>query len=527
MHTTDFKFEQTGFFSPLIKDYVASAESLKPFLSFEYSWKGIQNAIEQRNNFAINREGLPSIIAAQYDGINIPASVQTNIDKLLNQQTYCVVTAHQLSIFGGPLYYVIKIANAIRFCRELKIRYPEKDFVPVYWVGSEDHDFEEVNHIRLFGNKISWENQQGGAVGRYSTSQIQEALNAVKEILGSSVFADELMDLLSKAYSYPTVAKAGRFLVNSLFGHFGLVVVDGDDAALKRQMIPVFENELRSKVSFSKVNEQSSLLESAGYHAQAKPREINLFLLSDRKRERIIEENGHFRAGEEVFESQDILELLNSNPERFSPNVILRPLYQQSVLPSIAFIGGGGEIAYWMQLKTVFDAYQGFFPVLIPRTSLMITSPAQRKKLEKLGLNYLDVFKETQVLKKEYLLQHAEIQPDFSEEKSKIMEIMLSVQQRMEKADKTLGPLTGAEAQKMAAILDNLQNRLLKSEKQKQEVSLQQIEQLKLQLFPEGNLQERVDNFMNFYSKTGSEIIKALVECLCPVEQEFVVLDID
>lgn len=526
MHTTNFKFEQTGYFSSLLKDYVANSKSLNLFLSYEYSWQGIQNATENRNDFVLNRAELPFILFAQYEGFEISTAVSSNIESLSNSQTYCVVTAHQLSLFGGPLYYVIKIANAIRLCKELKTKFPDRDFVPVYWVGSEDHDFEEVNHIHLFGKKIIWNHQQGGAVGRYSTTQIQETLDSVKEILGASVYAAELMDILSQAYQQPTVAKAGRFLVNALFGTYGLVIVDGDDAALKKQMIPVFEQELISKLSFSEVNKQSALLQSAGYHAQAKPREINLFLLSDRKRERIIEENGRFKAGEEVFEQQELLNLLKTHPERFSPNVILRPLYQQTVLPSVAFIGGGGEIAYWMQLKSVFEVYQGFFPVLIPRTSLMITSAAQRKKLDKLGLIYLDIFKETQVLKKEYLLQHAEIQPDFSEEKSKILEIMLYVQQKMEQADKTLGPLAGAEAQKMASILDNLQNRLLKAEKQKQDVSLQQIEQLKLQLFPEGNLQERVDNFMNWYAKSGSEIIKALIECLCPVEQEFVVLDI-
>ena len=152
-----------------------------------------------------------------------------NITSLENPTTFCVVTAHQLNVFGGPLYYIYKIAQTISTCNQLKTKFPNYNFVPVYWLGSEDHDFDEINHIYLYNKKIEWQDKQGGATGEYSTNSILPLIEEIKTILGESEFANQLIEIFQKAYAQPTLTHAARYLVNALFGIYGLVVVDGND----------------------------------------------------------------------------------------------------------------------------------------------------------------------------------------------------------------------------------------------------------------------------------------------------------
>jgi bacillithiol synthase len=528
MKISAIPFSDTGYFSKLITDYTSRAEAVKTFSRRFADTDAISDLLQVQYPLKIDRNILSDSILHQYDGIEVPEQVETNIRQLRNENTFCVVTAHQLNLFGGPLYFVIKIANTISLCRKLKEQFPDQHFVPVYWMGSEDHDFEEVNHIRLFSKQLSWEDKQGGAFGRYSTETLGPLTDQLKEVLGADADRDGLLEIIHTAYSLPRIEQATRYLVNAFFGTHGLIIVNGDDRVLKAAMIPTFEEELFGRASEPLVQEQSRKLEEAGYHAQASPRPINLFHLSPGKRERIEQlEDGSFVAGDLHFSAEELKSILQNTPEAISPNVILRPIFQQSVLPSIAFIGGGGEMAYWMQLATVFDLHQAAFPVLIPRTSLLYLPKAQLKRLDKLGLKISDLFKERESLKREYALEHSKEDPDLSEQKQQLECIFQEIRAKAEAIDATLGPASGAEAQKAMNALDQLQGRMIRAIKQQQETSLRQIDHLYDQLFPDGVLQERKDNFMNFYARQGQLFIDLLIDSLVPIEQQFVVLQED
>jgi len=515
------KFSETNYFSKLLIDYVAGRlpESVRP--PFATGYEGLQQQLEIPYPLKIDRSVLREAIRRQYSEVDLYETVEQNIELFKRDNTYVIVTAHQLCLLGGPLYYVIKIANAIALVRKLSAMYPDRHFVPVYWMGSEDHDFEEINHIRLFGKTLTWQTDQQGAVGRFSLKGVEPVIEELKMLLGDKD-TDGLQALITRAYSQPDMEAASRTLVNALFGKYGLVIVDGDDHVLKSAMIPVIQKELKEQFSNALVSTRSESLQKQGYHVQATPREINLFYLNG-SRERIVSTESGFAAGDKSFTEAALLEELEQYPERFSPNVVLRPVFQQSVLPAIGFIGGGGEMAYWLQLPEVFKAAGVRYPVLIPRTSLLYIYGAAAKKVTKLHLQAGDLFKPKDQLKKEIVLQDIAVDADLVTEKAEMVLLMERVKKKLMAIDPTLGPAAGADSQKIQAMIEHLESRMIRALKHQNETMLKQIDSIYQSLFPDNGLQERTDNFMNLYAVQGQSFIDWLVRELQVIDHEFVV----
>lgn len=521
-----FKFGELSYFSKLVADYTSHQlpKHLLPPYSLEI--KGLEEQFSKPYPLKIDRHLLSDTILQQYGSIPLTSEVRENIHHLTSENTYTIVAAHQLSLLGGPLYYVIKIANAIALAQKLQQAYPDKKFVPVYWMGSEDHDFEEVNHIYLFGKKVVWETEQTGPVGRFSLENIEPVIQQVKEILGERAPHD-ILQIIDTAYSQKSVEQASRVLVHALFGKYGLLIVNGDDHTLKSASKDIILQEIQLQKSFSLLNKRSDSLKSAGYHAQATGREINLFYLQDKARTRIIPHAGGVEINGDLRSIEDISAEVHQYPERFSPNVVLRPVFQQSVLPNIAFIGGGGEIAYWMQLTTIFEHYQVRYPVLIPRTSLLFVNKGNEQKLQKLNLKVADLFVDKDLLKKNYLLSISEHSPSLAEEKEALQKILAVIKEKAATIDPTLGPAAGADAQKIQSITDQIEGKMMRAIKQKNDTVLKQIDHLYQAFFPNQSLQERHDNFLNFYMIYGSKFIDWLVQYLQVIDQEFVVMTED
>lgn len=515
MTVTNLSFQQTNLFSNLILDYVSQQDKVQEFYHYPSTSDVIEKIIEDKKREPIDRDLLKETIQHQYEGFKISPLLLDNIESLQNENTFCVVTAHQLNIFGGPLYYIFKIAQTISTFRQLKEKYPDYNFVPVYWMGSEDHDFEEINHINLFGKKIEWTDKQGGAIGVYDTASILPLVDELKALLGTAQYTDELIGLFKMVYSNADLSKATRFLVNALFGEYGLMVIDGNDKVFKQLFKQVIIDELFNRNSYKLVMEQLLKLESKGYKQQATPREINLFYLSKNSRERI-EWDGISAIFKVVntsiaFTKEEMLEEVENYPERFSPNVILRPLYQQMVLPSLAYIGGAGEIAYWLQLMPVFEHYKINYPQLLLRNSALLVNENILKKIEKLDFQLPDFFKEMETLKKAYVAAHTEKDIDLGVYKAAIASEFDKLKELTKNIDASLGNTVGAEMQKSLQSIEAIEKRLMKSLKQKNETALNQIEKIKLQLFPDNSLQERIENFSYYYSVMGNSFIQQLI----------------
>lgn len=375
MQKINIEFAQTGLFNSLITDYLAQKDSVKPFYQYAPSLDSFAAIIEQRKKIPSYRKVLTSSLQNQYGELStIHSLVKDNIKLLNNENTFTVTTGHQLCLFTGPLYMIYKIISTINLALALKEKYPAYHFVPVYWMASEDHDFEEINHIHLFNKKIVWNLKASGSSGELPTETIADVLKNLKDIIGDTDQAKHIEHLFEKCYLFnANLADATRALMNELFGKYGLVTVDGNDAQLKNIFIPQMQDELLNQPGNKNITATSKLLESQRYKSQVNPRNINLFFLEEGVRERIVQSpTGEYEVvnTDLKFSKEFLIDLLHKQPERFSPNVIMRPVYQETVLPNLAYVGGPGEISYWLQCKSLFDHFTIHYPALIMRSSV-------------------------------------------------------------------------------------------------------------------------------------------------------------
>ncbi len=523
---TNISYKDSGLFSKVLMDYVGGDAKLKPFYEYTPTISSFGEAIKTVGKYDYSRKILVDSLKEYYNrnapGLASDATLK-NIQKLEDATCFTVTTGHQLCLFTGPLYFVFKIITAINLAEKLNKEYPDNYFVPVYWMASEDHDFAEINHANLFGKKVEWNiDGIGGPVGKLPLTSFPPTIEALFAIMGDGETNKELKEIISDSYSgEKTLAEATFSFVNALFGRFGLVIVEPDNANFKKLFAPIITDELVNGNSFKLVNETNKKLVGAGVEPQVHAREINLFYVDENGRNRIEESPIAVRADPRVrpykitntntaFTQDEIIDLVKSSPEKLSPNVILRPLYQQSILPNVAYIGGPAEIAYWLQLKNVFENYKIPFPVLMPRNSALIINKSVAQKMSKLNIEVVDLFKETEALIKEVITGSIDGLPDFASENEKLKDIYSSIGSKVKEIDPTLVAFTEAELQKQVNALKTLETKLLRVKKQKEETSVAQIRKLKETLFPNGSLQERTENFIPFYLQHGGEFFDSL-----------------
>ena len=528
MPTDCISYQESGYFTKLIVDYLDEKPELKSLYNRFPKLENFKGQLEEKaQNYPIeNRKQLVSALESQYQGFEISGATKTNISLLPNSKTFTVTTGHQLNLFTGPLYFLYKIVSTINLCSSLKKEYPAYDFIPIYWMATEDHDFEEINHFKFKKAKINWNTESYGPVGRLSTAGLNEVLEVFATELGIGENANYLKELFENSYlKHNNLADATRFLANRLFGDKGLVIVDGDDKTLKQLFIPFVKNELINKTSFQKVTETNSQIETT-YDIQVNPREINLFYIEDNLRERILFENNQFKVNntELVFSEKGILDLLESNPEKFSPNVILRPLYEEIVLPNLCYIGGGGEIAYWLQLKSIFEANKITFPILLVRNSVLLATEKQIRKADKLNLSWADLFSNQQELFTKKTKEFSKFNLDFSEQKEHLKQQFEKLLQIANQTDKSFIGAVKAQQTKQLKGLENLEKRLLKAEKRVYTEKLEQIILLQNELFPNQGLQERKANFSEFYLDVNGRLIEKLLLELKPLAPNFTII---
>ena len=527
MPTDCISYQNSGYFTPLMNDYLNQKSNLQALYNHFPTIENFEKQlIEKQLNYNSNiRKIVVSVLNKQYESVTISHLTKKNIALLLEENTFTITTGHQLNLFTGPLYFLYKIISTIKLTEKLKIKYPTYNFVPIYWMATEDHDFEEINYFNFKDKKFKWNKESTGPVGRLSTEGLQEILSIFEKELGSASNAIEIKKLFESAYAnIDTLANATRKLANELFGSYGLVIIDADNSQLKRQFIPYIKEELLQNTSYKKVRE--TLVQLKKYPTQVNPREINLFYIEDNLRERILFENGKYKINNTKIEFSEngILELVDTNPEKFSPNVLLRPLYQEVILPNLCYIGGGGEITYWLELKATFQACKCTFPILLLRNSALLVTQKQSDKLTKLGLTWIDLFSKQEELINRKVLEISEIPIDFSTQKNILKQQFSDLYAIANQTDKSfLGAVKAQEAKQIKG-LENLEKRLLKAQKKKYVAELQRIIDLQNELFPNHSLQERKANFSEFYLESGKVLIEKLSAKLNPLEFNFTIL---
>lgn len=528
MKVTNIPFKKTGFFSKTMLDYLEESAEITPFYDNFSSLEGFEKQIATKKaHFSKDtRKTLVTALEKQYLKVTTTAGTAQNIASLSSENTFTVTTGHQLNLFTGPLYFLYKIITAINLAEELTVKYPKQNFVPIYWMATEDHDFEEINYFNFKGKKVQWNSDQTGAVGRFSTQGLAEVLAVFSEHLGASKNAVFLKELFEKAYiKHANLADATRYIANELFGEYGLVIIDADEKSLKKVFIPFIENELKSQTSYKKVSETIKDF-GKNYKIQVNPREINLFYLTDKIRERIVFENDIYKVNNTdiSWALNDLLEEVAQFPDRFSPNVIMRPLYQEVILPNLCYLGGGGELAYWLELKSYFEAVKVPFPILLLRNSAQIISEKQATKLTKLTISLEDIFLKKSELLKKKVLGISEEKIDFTEQKEFLKQQFVTLRALAEKTDVSFVGAVNAQEKKQLNGLESLEKRWLRAEKRRHKNFVDRIVFLQNEILPNGSLEERQRNFSEYYLAHGNILIKELKKGLKPLQLEFTVL---
>ena len=516
-------YRQTGCFTKIVMDYIDQAAVITPFYSHPPSLAGIKEAIEARKNFNTNRNVLVDELKKQYTTVASSEKVKQNIENLISSDTFTITTAHQPNIFTGPLFFIYKILHVIKLAEHFHSLLPSYKFVPVYCMGSEDADLDELGHTYVDGQKINWDTKQTGAVGRMKVDkELIKLISLVEGQLAVQPFGNEIIAIVKECYKENSLIQDATFrFVNTLFAEYGLIVIIPDNPGLKKQMLPVFEDDLLNETD-SEIVENTSKKLGALYKIQVNPREINLFYLKEGVRERIVKHGTRYKAQGLDLSEEELKKELAEHPEKFSPNVILRGLYQETILPNIAFIGGGGETAYWLQLKELFEHYKAPFPVLILRNSFLVVEKKWQDKINKLGFTIEDLFLPEQELVNRLVAKETDNKLQLNGTLTEAERLYENIKKQAASIDITLEKHVDALKLQTIGRLQELEKKMLRAEKRKFTDQQRQIHTIKEYLFPNNGLQERQDNFMSYYAKWGRDFINQLYKHSLGLEQEFV-----
>lgn len=521
----EFNFQtlnMDAFLPSLVKDYLYHSEKLQPLFHYKPSLDSFKEAMEwKRKNFN-HRHLLAEQLKKQYQSVQSEKAFSlAQIEKLKSENTFTVTTGHQLNIFTGPLYFIYKLVSVIKLSQLLKEKFPECEFIPVYWMVTEDHDLAEINHFYFHGEKIEWNSHQPGPpCGRLSTEGLAEIANSLLIKAEGNAELKKWILLFKECYSsHKTLASATREIAHRLSGNNGLIVLDADDRELKSILKPVMVDEMENHSGFSMVNETIASLEK-NYKVQVHPREINFFYLGNGIRERIVKTDTGYSAVQtgKHFSKKEMYEAIENYPEHFSPNVITRPLYQEMILPNISYTGGPAEISYWMEYKTFFEFHHQHMPVLLLRDSFLWIDRQTFQLIEKTKLQTEDFLSDENTVIKKLIERSGGAELNFKNEIHALEKMYDQLSKKISQVDPSLSGSVMAEMQKALKGIDHLEEKMRKAMKKKEEVNLNRVRKIREFILPDGMMQERKLNVTELAERLHSEINEYLLQRANPFE---------
>lgn len=508
---------ETGILPQIVIDYLNQDKKINTFYSYTNTIENYKKLIDEKDFSVEKRKILVDVILSQYQNANIDLTnsslVKSTIHSLSNSNTFSITTGHQLCIFGGPLYFIYKICTAIDLAKQLAEKYPQYNFAPVFWLASEDHDFDEINSIHLFGKKIKWEkvtNHQ--AVGGLDLEAISTQIDLIAELIGEKGKSKKWIEILRDSYSekYNLSQGTTRF-VHEIFKNEGLIILDANDASLKKQLLSVIKKDLFEQQSFHAVNQTNKELKK-NYKLQINGREINFFYLHEKYGRRLIKkrDNGFELADSDVIFSKDQLGTeLELYPEKFSPNVLLRPIYQELILPNLAYVGGPAEVAYWLQLKAVFDNYKIQYPIIVLRNSFLILGKSMNEKIKKYGLEIKDFFKDEKLLTDLFISKKSETNlPIYID---KVDELFQNIFDETKNTDSKVAKEILKTKKEINSFLISKLNEVKQSAKLKNESEIVSLLKLKEKIFPLGIFQERIENIIQYDYQMNENLVHIIL----------------
>lgn len=487
---------------PITLDYLDNSSKLREFFPAHFTQR-------KPRKFKIDRKILAKYLRDYNEKMNAPSRVMENIDSLLDEDVYVVVTGQQPGIFGGPLYTIYKAFSAIIICNRLS--HGGRRFVPLFWNASEDHDLSEVEHIYLMNKnrpcKIHFSIKGGSRSAsevKLDPREMEKVIQRIDEVSPQSEFKDKILkDLKLLAGRSENLGDFFSRLLLFFLGEEGLVLIE--PRILRPLMIPLFKKMIQRPLrSTELINQMAAQLKKRGYSPRIHKMShlCNFFL----KRKRVTY-NGKFFVEERPFSSQDLLKRLEENPFDFSSNVVTRPITQDYTLPTYAYVAGPSEIAYFAQLGKIYHEFGIEMPLLYPRFGATILENKVAKIIKKYHLDILDLKSPTFLIKK---LLKKEVKPLFSSARGDISKALLSLGQAASQVDKTLEDSFEASQKKIFREIDSLGKRVVRSLEKQNPLMKSQIYNAAENLFPLGDLQERKINPLEYLIKFGYDFLKVI-----------------
>jgi bacillithiol biosynthesis cysteine-adding enzyme BshC len=514
--------------STLFADYVTNFERVAHYYPGDFrktsDWKRTIDSVLSSHS---NRSHVANVLSVQNRNFHCGIKTLANIDLLHNDNTLAVVTGQQVGLFTGPLYTIYKTITTIKLAEDLNSRFPDYQFVPIFWLEGEDHDYDEVSSIRIitrtndlatFSYQLHDSSEKNvGAVGILEfKDSIEQLFRAVEEALPDTEFKPKVMRLFRTAYQPGmTFNRAFVHLMNDLLEDSGLIFIDPHDAELKKLLKPIFQREIQSTPKLCQlVIDQSAELEKT-YHAQIKPKPINLFLFHNKGRY-LIEPHAQggfsLKGTRRLLSREELQQIIEQSPETLSPNVVLRPICQDWLLPTVAYVAGPSEIAYFAQLGPLYDEFGISHPLIYPRAGVTIVEEKVEKVLERFNLRVTDCFQEVELVKRKVAESLGDINLEelFGGTSVTVREALTRLQSELEKIDPTLKGSVETAIKKIDYQLDSLKQRTAAALARRHEIILRQVEKAVLHLYPQSTLQERTLNVLYFLNKYGLEFLRWL-----------------
>ncbi|MCW5898291.1 MAG: bacillithiol biosynthesis cysteine-adding enzyme BshC [Flavobacteriales bacterium] len=520
-------YRDTHRFGRIVLDLLADAEEIGEFRAYPHTLEGLTASANARSFDPAQRQVLCEVLRRQHADPDPHPAVRSNLEALADPRALTVATGHQLCLFGGPLYVAFKIINTVRLARDLSAAL-DRPVVPVFWMASEDHDRAEIDHVTIGGRHVQWPGEAGGAVGVMKLTGVAAVVEEAIAALGSSSHAGPIVEMLRAAYRPErTLAQATRHFLHAVFGRFGVVIVDGDDPALKQLFAPLMREELLNQVAFRAVTYANDKL-GERYGAQAHVREINLFHLRPGHRSRIELRDDRYQVldGGPALTLDELLAALENDPQVFSPNVLMRPIYQEHILPNVATIGGGGELAYWLQLRWLFQALRVPMPAVLLRSSAAFVAAKQLRQWHDMELTIGDLFRPEAEVHRQVVERGASDVIGVEQERATLRAMYDGLAARATTVDPTLRGLVEGRAAEAVKGLDRIAEGMLRAVKRRESTTIERITRTHAQLFPGGEPQERVESFIKLIADQGDEVLDLLLDRLDPLDPRFTVFEV-
>lgn len=519
--TTDHISFHSLAFGRLFQDYCSNSEKISPFFEFNpFLSSEIQRKADSIR-YKTSRKGLNEVLL-EYNNINYEA-VNANIRLLLeDERSLTVTTGQQLTVLGGPLFTLYKIVTAIGLSK----KYTDllgRPVIPVFWLADEDHDFPEVAGLGYPGPDSTWTTFTlkepeafGKPVGKINLDgNWSTFFEEVKKTLPQTEFTEDIVEIVQRAY-VPGVnhSKAFGSLIQQIFGKYGLVLAGSASATAKKLMADDVVDLIAKSDDLYEALEQQSVSLEKDYHRQAAVSPSNWFICDNEDRRKKLHKDGdHWHCDGLSFNAHELMKFAAEHPQRMSPNVFMRPILQDILLPNIAYVAGPGEIAYYAQMKSMYEVAGMQMPAIVPRLSATIIESNIRKFLNELPFPLHDYGKRVEDLHKIYVEsnQTLDIQHFANDWITKVEELANSKTDQIEQFEPTLvGTLVRVRQDQINAI-NTLRQKMIRAEKNRLDVQLKRISKVQLSLFPNMNLQERELAFIYPFAKYGTDFIDGLL----------------